>query len=193
MPFGKVDKSLIVKKYVDIRITRLKEILEEHIVAAFGSEVNRIKRIKTKDEEYLEVLGDELSQLGDNLTDVCNLFCVGLYSRIEPLLNMLGHHLDASWHENHIWKNINEEYKKYGIDLATLPKFREINIVRLINNCVKHKESKVSEELQTASNNLFIKDEDLKTNSDLVISYFKDAEDFFYALIDRIKSMGKYG
>ena len=67
-----------------------------------------------------------------------------------------------------------------------------INIIREINNCVKHSDSIVSKKLQDVSNKSFVKDQKLKIETTSVSSYFDDTETFLYAVVDEIKSLGIY-
>lgn len=191
--FGKVDKYTIIKKIIDMRIRNLKELFEDHILPSFKSKIMRIEKIKTDDDGYLEVLSDELSELRKNLNDISNLLCVGLYSRIESLMCLLGRHMDLNWPDKRSrWDDIIKEYNKRYINLSQINSYTEINILRLINNCVKHNESIIKKELQDASNNVYIEGKNLKLESSEVLSFFEAAKTFLYSLVDKINIAGKY-
>ncbi len=169
------------------RLERCKNIFKERIIDSFEDDKRYFeKKLKNNlcEDDYAELVA-----LEDDLIELYNLFCVMLWSCVEPYLNQMGRLLDAEWKESHKWDMIKDCYKDRGVDLRNLPRFAEINIIRLINNCVKHNNSLVTKYLHAVDSKRFKRDVDgkrqkIKIEQKEILSYFSYAEEFLCSLVD---------
>jgi len=76
--------------------------------------------------------------------DLNGLFCVAIWSRIEKYLGLLftreilPWYKDTTEYERLLWRTICDEYRKVGIHLNGVQPFEHIDVLRLVNNAVKH-------------------------------------------------------
>jgi len=179
----------IEHKLIRSRLERIRIIFEERIVPSFEEDEKYLERqLKTKtanEDDYAE-----LEALKSDLTEVSNLYCVAIWNIVESHLKMIGKHLDNKWGNKwNKWDTIKDCYKDRGIDLTCLQKYRETNILHLINNCIKHTDSIVSEQLESADSKSFKrlverKKQKIQMKPEEILSYIKNAELFLYAVIE---------
>jgi hypothetical protein len=180
-------RAAMRKEIIRHRLERWHAILKEHIISSFEDEKRYLEEQLKKnpnEDDY-----GALVALDDDLLQLYNVFCVVLWSCVEPYLNQLGRLLDAEWKDCSNWDMIKDCYKDRGIDLRNLPRFLEMNIVRLINNCVKHNNSFVTKHLHAADSRRFkIEDTGKRQRVTLtqaeIESYFGYASEFLWSLVD---------
>jgi len=174
------------------RLERWKNIFNERIISPFEDDKRYFENQLINnpcEDDY-----GELVALEDDLIEFYNLFCVVLWSCMESELNLMGRLLDAKWKESHQWDMIKNFYKDRGVYLSKLPRFAEMNIVRLINNGVKHNNSLVTKYLHNADSKRFKMDvegkrQEIKLEQKEILSYFSYSEEFLCSLVDACYSL----
>jgi len=180
-------RAAMRKELIRHRLERWHTIFKERIINSFDDDKryleNQLKE-KPNEDDYGELIG-----LEDDMVEIYNVFCVVLWSCVEHSLKQMGRVLDAEWKDSYRWEEINDCYKDRGLELSKLPRFAEINIIRLINNCVKHNNGFVTKHLHGADGKRFKRETDGKKQrvtlaQEEILSYFISAEEFLCSLVD---------
>jgi hypothetical protein len=180
-------RALMRKSLISHRLERWSTIFNERIVSSFEDEKKYLEdqlKKNSNEDDYGELIG-----LEDDMIEIYNVFCVVLWSCVEPYLKQIGRVLDAEWKDSYRWEEINDCYKDHGVELSKLPRFAEINIIRLINNCVKHNNGFVTKHLHGADGKRFKREIEGKKQRvtlehEEILAYFSSAEEFLYSLVD---------
>jgi hypothetical protein len=180
-------RAAMRKSLISHRLGRWNTIFKDRIISSFEDEKRYLEDELKKNPDEDDY--GELVALNDDLLQLYNLFCVVLWSCVEPYLNQMGRFLDVEWKDCYQWDMVKDCYKDRGIDLRNLPRFAEINIVRLINNCVKHNNSFVTKHLHAEDGRRFKMEEAGKSQKITltqteILSYFGYAEEFLCSLVD---------
>jgi biotin operon repressor len=121
----------------------------EHVHNAHAAQQRSIhKRAARLPPEAQEFLADEIAEL-DTVSQLADqLSLVALYRVVElTTARILAHEFGTGAAGNaSAFRKVKDLLKQKGVDLATVPHYRAINELRLLNNAIKHK-GRVTEEL----------------------------------------------
>ncbi len=85
-------------------------------------------------------------------------------------------------------QTIIDEFKKYNIDIEKLNSFKNVDELRLINNCFKHNDGLVSKELQNHPDSKWHEGEKINLSEKDIDTYSQNLEKFFFDLATEIET-----
>ncbi len=138
-------------------------------------------------ESYIHVLEGDYQEL-DSLEDICGeLLIVGLYKAIEAKRGALLKKYIQNVDEQKIYKI--DYVKEVCPFIETLPGYSETDMIRIINNDIKHNESRVSEMLEKISS--YHKGDKLKELSKVFEDKKSGCEGFVASLAETLQKLQK--
>ena len=100
----------------------------------------RLNASKTKPKNIIDLFEDDIRE-GSQTTRLMfkRSFFVSLYSISEKRINKINRTIDSNSKSNYKFDKLKKYFKsKTGIDLPSLDKYTEFNVLRIINNKIKH-------------------------------------------------------
>jgi hypothetical protein len=132
-----------VAELTRFKLERLEHIREK-MLSSISSEKEAIGELaiaKGAQEDYLDSLADDIQFLGEAEETVGGLLLVGLYSAVEHFTKSILRHRYSSGQVKQFFKT--DELRAtmardFNVNLSNIPRFAEIDELRVKNNAVKH-------------------------------------------------------
>jgi len=144
--FDYLDVKCHAYAFFDVKLFR--ETYKKGLQAKEKAHDDFIKKIKAKNNPEILDFYEDSDELIHSYDDIFDQLCViGLYISLETFLKYL---LKQHWKYNTTKDNfcsLLKKYKEQNIDLETIGSYKNINKLRLFNNCIKHKDCHVSSDL----------------------------------------------
>lgn len=202
-------------------LTTLEQFYRDQIAPCFADLNKRADKVAdeawTRETEREDVAPDSTdpSEIAEDVFDealdwyltkerlgeqVNGLFCVAVWGQVERFLSSLLKEVErqgAQEPQSRKWPQIIKAYKKKGLHLEALRSFEEANVLRLVNNVVKHGEGTSLDELRKkgkvdALSSLTLPSSEIVTRggqvqSDYVPHAFGAAREFARDVVEQLK------
>ena len=144
-------------------------------------------------EDVFSEIEEEYYRYENYEKEMCKALVILLYSRIEiklkSILNIhaLSNAIDNRGIARFNFNNIEEEFKNYfDIDVKKIELFNSFDELRVLNNCLKHKEI-VSGKLEQINSCRWHQGEEVKLTKDDLNRLVSESKKFFYNLLGELR------
>lgn len=166
-----MDRRLIenVKIRIDKKISMIEKLLDdagrnniEHIKELGERSEHILKNTQNLNVEILKTFFEIEKFEIYALTNLCHeLSIVALYRLLETELKYFISFLEGEEVQEFDFNKFKDVCNRYSIIISEIGNFYEMNELRLVNNCIKHRNSKVSSELAGFNSEKWIENEDI--------------------------------